>query len=65
MNEMTVDILRRRMGASVLLIEALGGGWTVSELPKTAELRWAYERRMASIKRSLSKVLIFLQNGDL
>jgi NodT family efflux transporter outer membrane factor (OMF) lipoprotein len=34
-----VDILRRRMDASVLLVKALGGGWTVSELPKTAELR--------------------------
>jgi NodT family efflux transporter outer membrane factor (OMF) lipoprotein len=34
-----VDILRRRMDASVLLIKALGGGWTVSELPKAAELR--------------------------
>jgi NodT family efflux transporter outer membrane factor (OMF) lipoprotein len=33
-----VDILRRRMDASVLLVKALGGGWTVSELPKTAEL---------------------------
>jgi NodT family efflux transporter outer membrane factor (OMF) lipoprotein len=33
-----VDILRRRMDASVLLIKAIGGGWTVSELPKTAEL---------------------------
>jgi NodT family efflux transporter outer membrane factor (OMF) lipoprotein len=28
-----VDILRRRMDASVLLIKALGGGWTVAELP--------------------------------
>ena len=34
-----VDILRRRMDASILLIKALGGGWTESELPKTAALR--------------------------
>jgi NodT family efflux transporter outer membrane factor (OMF) lipoprotein len=29
-----VDILRRRMDASVLLIKAVGGGWTVAQLPK-------------------------------
>jgi NodT family efflux transporter outer membrane factor (OMF) lipoprotein len=29
-----IDILRRRMDASVLLVKALGGGWDVSELPK-------------------------------
>lgn len=34
-----VDILRRRMDASVLLIKALGGGWNVSELPTEASLR--------------------------
>jgi NodT family efflux transporter outer membrane factor (OMF) lipoprotein len=33
-NERTdVDILRRRMDSSVLLIKALGGGWDVSKLP--------------------------------
>ena len=30
-----VDILRRRMDASVLLIKALGGGWDVANLPKS------------------------------
>ncbi len=29
-----IDILRRRMDASVLLIKALGGGWDVSDLPQ-------------------------------
>lgn len=34
-----VDILRRRMDASVLLIKALGGGWDVSQLPQVSSLR--------------------------
>jgi len=34
-----VDILRRRMDASVLLIKAVGGGWDVSKLPKEASMR--------------------------
>lgn len=28
-----IDVLRRRMDASVLLVKALGGGWDVAELP--------------------------------
>ena len=29
-----IDIQRRQMDASVLLIKALGGGWDVTQLPK-------------------------------
>jgi outer membrane protein TolC len=29
-----IDILRRRMDASVLLVQALGGGWDVAALPR-------------------------------
>jgi NodT family efflux transporter outer membrane factor (OMF) lipoprotein len=34
-----VDILRRRMDASVLLIKGLGGGWDVSKLPQVSTMR--------------------------
>jgi NodT family efflux transporter outer membrane factor (OMF) lipoprotein len=33
-----IDILTRRMTASVLLIEALGGGWDTSKLPSAADV---------------------------
>jgi outer membrane protein TolC len=33
-----VDIRRRRMDATVLLVKALGGGWTAAELPNLDEL---------------------------
>jgi NodT family efflux transporter outer membrane factor (OMF) lipoprotein len=33
-----VDILRRRMDASVLLIKALGGGWDASKLPQISSM---------------------------
>lgn len=33
-----IDVLTRRMAASVLLLEALGGGWNVSQLPHSSVL---------------------------
>jgi NodT family efflux transporter outer membrane factor (OMF) lipoprotein len=37
--ETEIDILRRRMDASVLLIKALGGGWDTSKLPAISQLK--------------------------
>lgn len=38
-NERTaVDISRRRMAASVRLVKALGGGWSLADLPSTEEV---------------------------
>jgi NodT family efflux transporter outer membrane factor (OMF) lipoprotein len=34
-----IDIMRRRMDASVLLVKALGGGWNLSNLPAISSLR--------------------------
>jgi NodT family efflux transporter outer membrane factor (OMF) lipoprotein len=35
----SISILTRRMNASVLLVEALGGGWNTSQLPTVSDLR--------------------------
>jgi hypothetical protein len=37
-----VNILTRRMVASVLLIEYLGGGWNASALPSLKSLAYAH-----------------------
>jgi outer membrane protein TolC len=50
LNERTaVDIQNRRLAASVLLVKALGGGWSASDLPTPDELARgdAYPRKDA------------------
>ena len=45
-NEITaLGILNRRMAASVLLIQALGGGWSVSDLPSGDALKKIEEKK--------------------
>jgi outer membrane protein TolC len=39
-----VDLLTRRMVSSVLLVQALGGGWDTSQLPEVSALS-ASEKR--------------------
>jgi outer membrane protein TolC len=43
-----VDILGRRMTASVLLIKALGGGWDISNLPAAQDLRSAAQPQVSN-----------------
>jgi outer membrane protein TolC len=48
-NQVTaVQILGRRMTANVLLVQALGGGWKVADLPSTAEV--TTDKRQPSIE---------------
>ncbi len=49
---MSIDILRRRMHASVLLIKALGGGWNASQLPKTA----AFAKHMVGLALKIKRL---------
>jgi NodT family efflux transporter outer membrane factor (OMF) lipoprotein len=34
-----LDVLNRRLAASVLLVKALGGGWSTADLPRTASIK--------------------------
>jgi len=45
-----VNLLTRRMVSSVLLVEALGGGWDTSQLPAVSQLSSSDKLSNASAK---------------
>ena len=55
-----VEIRRRRMDASVLLIKALGGGWSSSALPKLGQLtRPAADSHLSDLRQTITILPLF------